>query len=149
VLFLTIWIALALLVMAEAGKGPLAIEGRPPWWARTAWIAGALFAVIHSLIAFAVRYNWDHDAAVLATAEQAAEVYGMAWRGSLYLNYVFLALWLLAGWSWRHWTWRAFVLTMMVNGAVVFARPVARPLGVVLVAALLWTWWPRRRDAAL
>ena len=70
-------------------------------------------------------------------------LYGFAWRGSLYVNYVFLALWLLAAWTWRHWAWRAFVLTMIVNGAIVFARPGARPLGAVLVAALLWAWWPR------
>jgi len=40
------------------------------------------------------------------------------------------ALWLLAAWSWRHWAWRAFVLTMVVNAAIVFARPSAHPLGV-------------------
>jgi hypothetical protein len=72
---------------------------------------------VHSLIAFSVRYNWDHDAAVRATATQAAEIYGVAWRGSLYVNYVFLALWLLAAWPWRHWGWRVFVLTMVVNSA--------------------------------
>jgi hypothetical protein len=93
-LFVTIWIALALFAIGEAGKGPLVTDGRPPWWARPAWILGALFAIVHSLIAFAVRYHWDHEAAVRATATQAAEIYGVAWRGSLYVNYVFLALWL-------------------------------------------------------
>jgi hypothetical protein len=144
VLFVTIWMALALMVIAEVGKGPLAIDGRPPWWAWPAWIAGAVLAIVHAVIAFAVRYHWDHEAAVLATAAQAAEIYGVAWRGSLYVNYVFLALWLLAAWSWRYWAWRAFVVTMIVNGAIVFARPAARPFGAVLVAVLCWAWWPRR-----
>ena len=143
-LFVTIWVALALLVMAEGGKGRFATDGRPPWWARPAWISGALLAIFHSLIAFAVRYNWDHEAAVRATATQAAEIYGVAWRGSLYVNYIFLAIWLLAAWSWRHWAWRAFVLMMVVNGAIVFARPSAQPFGVALVGALFWVWRPRR-----
>jgi hypothetical protein len=103
VLFVTIWAALALLVVAEAGKGPLATNGRSPRWARPAWITGALLAIVHAVIAFAVRYRWDHEAAVRATAAQSAEIYGVGWRGSLYVNYVFLALWLLAAWSWRHW----------------------------------------------
>jgi hypothetical protein len=142
-IFLTIWVALALFVAAEAGKGPLASGGRPPRWARPAWILGALLAIVHSLIAFAIRYNWDHEAAVRATADQAAGVYGVGWSGSLYVNYVFLALWLLAAWSWRNWVWRAFVLTMVANGAIVFARPASRPFGILLTAALLWAWWPR------
>jgi hypothetical protein len=37
-----------------------------------------------------------------------------------------------------------FVLTMVVNGAIVFARPTARPFGVLLTAVLLWAWQPRR-----
>jgi hypothetical protein len=143
VLFVTIWAALVLFVAAEAGKGPLMVNGQPPQWARPAWIAGAIMAIVHALIAIDVSYNWDHDAAVRGTANQAAALYGFAWQGSIYVNYVFLLLWLLAAWTWRHWAWRAFVLTMLVNGAIVFARPMARPFGVVLVAALLWAWWPR------
>jgi hypothetical protein len=147
-LFLTIWVALVLFVFAEAGKGPLRADGHPARWARPAWISGALLAIVHAVMAFAIRYGWDHEVAVQATAAQAAGIYGFAWRGSLYVNYVFLALWLLAAWSWRHWAWRAFVLTMVVNGAIVFARPAARPFGAVLTAALLWAWWPRRSRAA-
>ena len=143
-LFLTIWVALVLFAVAEAGKGPLASDGRPARWARAAWMTGALLAVVHAVIALAIRYQWDHEAAVRATAEQSAALYGIAWRGSIYVNYLFLALWLLAAWSWRHWLWRAFVLVMIVNGAIVFARPAARPFGAALATALVWAWWPRR-----
>ena len=147
-LFVTIWVALALFVAGEAGKGPLRIDGRSPAWARPLWISGAILAIVHALIAFDDRYHWNHDHAVTATAAQAASLYGFAWRGSLYVNYAFLALWLLAAWTWRHWAWRAFVLLMIVNGAVVFARPAARPFGAALVATLIWAWWPRRSDVA-
>ena len=144
VLLVTIWAALALLVVAEIARGRLASDGRVARSVQAAWIAGALLAILHAVIALAVRYGWDHAAAVRATAEQSAAVYGFAWRGSIYVNYVFLALWLLAAWSWRHWVWRLFVLTMIVNGAIVFARPAARPIGAALVIALAWAWWPHR-----
>ena len=145
--FVTIWASLVLLTLAEAGKGPLAVESRPAQWARPAWYAGALLAVVHSIAAFGLAYGWNHEAAVEATAQQAAAVYGTGWRGSLYVNYVFLALLPLA-WSWRHWAWRAFMLTMIANGAIVFARPGARPFGAAVVAALLWAWWPSPRAGA-
>jgi hypothetical protein len=149
VLYATIWIALALFAIAEAGKGPLAPGGQPARWARPAFIAGGLLAVGHALIAIGDRYGWDHERAVVGTADQAARVFGVGWRGSLYVNYVFLAAWLLAAWRWRHWAWRAFVLVMVVNGAIVFARPAARPFGAILTAVLLWAWWPSRRMPGL
>jgi len=139
-LYATIWIALALLVIAEIGKGPLARNGRPARWARPAWIAGGVLAAIHALLALAIRYHWDHALAVRETARQGAAVYGFEWSGNLYVNYLFIALWLAAAWTWRQWLWRAFVLTMVINGAIVFARPAARPAGVVLVLALAWAW---------
>jgi hypothetical protein len=144
-LYMTIWVALVLFVAAEAGKGPLTTDGRRPRWARPAFITGALLAIVHAAVAVGSRYGWDHERAVIATAAQSAQIYGVAWRGSIYVNYLFLALWLFLAWSWRHWVWRAFVLTMIINGAFVFARPAWRPLGALLVGVLCWAWWPRRR----
>jgi hypothetical protein len=149
VLFVTIWLALALFVVAEAGKGPLGSADGAARWARPAWTAGALLAIVHAVIALAARYGWDHEAAVRATAEQSAALYGVGWRGSIYVNYIFLALWLVAAWSWRHWVWRLFVLTMIVNGAIVFARPGVRPIGAALVIALVWAWWHSNRESRI
>ena len=56
------------------------------------------------------------------------------------MNYLFLALWIAVAWRWRHWLWRLFVLVMVVNGAILFARPGARPFGALLVALLVWAW---------
>lgn len=131
-LYATIWIALTLLVVAEIG--------RPARWARAAWLTGGVFAIVHALLALAVRFQWDHALAVRETARQSAVLYGFAWSGSIYVNYVFLALWVGLGWRWRNWWWRTFVIVMVVNGAVLFARPGARPFGAVLVALLVWTW---------
>lgn len=142
-IYATIWIALALLVAAEIGRGPLARDGHPARWARPAWLAGGALAIVHALLALAVRYGWDHALAVRETARQGAALYGFAWSGSIYVNYVFLALWITIAWRWRNWVWRVFVLVMVVNGAVLFARPGARPFGAVLVGLLVWAWTKR------
>jgi hypothetical protein len=144
VLYLSIWAALVLLAVAELGKGPLAASGRPASWAKPVWVASVILALVHTLLAFQERYAWDHETAVRETARVGAAVYGFEWRGSLYVNYVFVALWATVAWPWRHWAWRAFVLLMVVNGAVIFARPGARPFGALVVAALVWIWWGRR-----
>lgn len=142
-LYLTIWAALALLVAAEIGKGPLAHDGRPARCFRPVWLAGGALAIIHTLLALAIRYNWDHALVARETARQAADLYGVAWSGSIYVNYVFLGLWIAVAWRWQHWLWRLFVLVMVVNGAVIFARPGARPFGAVLVGLLVWAWAKR------
>jgi hypothetical protein len=139
-LYATIWIALVLLVAAEVGKGPLALDGRPARWARMAWLTGGALAIVHAVVALAIRYRWDHALAVRETARQGAALYGFAWSGSIYVNYVFLALWIALAWRWRNWIWRLFVLVMVVNGAILFARPGARPFGALLVALLVWAW---------
>jgi hypothetical protein len=131
-LYATIWIALVLLVAAEIG--------RPARWARVAWIGGGVLAAVHAVIAIAVRYNWDHALAVRETARQ-----GMGFGPAIYVNYLFIALWVFAAWTWRHWLWRLFVLTMVTSGAIVFARPAARPFGAALVAALAWAWTRARK----
>lgn len=143
-LFATVWLALGFFVLAEAGKGPLAHHGQPAAWARPAWIVSSVLITVHTLLAFETRYDWNHETAVRETAMQGAAVYGLAWRGSLYVNYVFIALWVTKAWRWRSWLWRGFVLLMIVNGAIVFARPIARPWGALLVAVLVWAWLPRR-----
>ncbi len=150
-LYGTIWVALVLFVMAEAGKGPLAPNGVPPRWARAAWVTGGVLAIAHALLALAIRYHWDHSLAVRETARQGAALYGFAWSGSIYVNYLFLALWVTIAWRWRHWLWKLFVLVMVVNGAIVFARPAARPFGGLLVALLVWAWTKsaRPREARL
>jgi hypothetical protein len=114
--------------------------------ARMAWTIGIALALVHVVLAFDLIYGWDHEAAVTATAQQAADRFGVAWRGSIYVNYVFLTLWLadIAWW----WAWpasrasrstglelarRAIFLFMFVNGAVIFARGAGRLVGIAAV----------------
>lgn len=152
-LYLSIWLALMALLAGEIGRRR---NLRTPETARRAIlcsIVGVFLAGAHTLLALGVVYDWDHERAVTATAERTATVYGVVWPGGLYVNYVFLAWWLFDTiWWWRapasfvsrpwpiEWLWRITVFTMVLNGAVIFASPAGRFVGVPLVAALLLVW---------
>jgi hypothetical protein len=172
-LYATIWVALTLFVVGEAGKpAPLAGRGRSHGEARAStragefaratpiawrvWAVGALLAAVHILIAFAARYDWSHLAAEQETARRTAEVFGVYWAGGVFVNYLFIAAWLVEAWWWRArpagyerrpawlaWTLRGFYLVIIANAAVVFASPIGRWPGAALVAALIWIWRPR------
>jgi hypothetical protein len=118
--------------------------------ARAMWTAGIALAVIHTILAFALVYAWDHAAAVSATSQQAADRFGLGWRGAIYVNYLFLALWLAdVCWWWIAPASRAarsrrveaarvaLFLFMFFNGAVVFASTAGRVIGAAAVAAVL------------
>lgn len=153
-LYVTIWLALIALLLGELGRRRNTQTGVTTQWAIVASGVGVVLGTAHTVLALAVAYDWDHARAVMATAERAAAVYGVAWPGSLYVNYVFLVWWLAdTGWWWRsprtflrrsraiEWAWRLTAFTMVVNGAVIFASPAGRVAGVPLVAALLVVWW--------
>jgi hypothetical protein len=148
-LYATIWVALAAFVAGEFGKRRRVV----PAWAWRVSLAGALLCIVHILIAFGHRHHWSHDAAVQATARQTASVYGVAWGGGVYVNYVFVAAWLIELWQWRaqpakyfarspaaRRAVRTFFFIIIVNAAVVFAAPSRRAAGVVMTAALLAIW---------
>ena len=127
--------------------------------ARAIWTAGVALALIHVVLAFELVYGWNHEAAVAATVKQAADRFGMGWRVGIYVNYVFLALWLGdVCWWWLAPVSRAsrslrfetarlvFFVFMFVNGAVIFASGIGRVVGIVSVSIVLLAW-ATRRDA--
>jgi hypothetical protein len=152
-LLTTVWLAMAGFVAGQAGQRVTALTGRAPGWAWPVWSAGALLCVTHALLALAVRYEWNHERAVSATADQTAAVYGLHWGGGIYVNYVFLAVWLADAAWWRFDAAaflsrpcsltilvRAFYFIVLINAAVVFASH--RFPGLILMALLLWIWRP-------
>jgi hypothetical protein len=153
-LYATVWTALVLFVVAEAGRTRFAGPHGPAAWARPSLLLGACFMAAHVLIALGLQYGWNHELAVSETAKQAAAVYGFEWRGNIYVSYAFVLLWFVEGWKWRlgsaggrsqmvTWIWRGFFLLIIANGAVVFATtPWSRAFGTLVVAALVWAWWP-------
>jgi hypothetical protein len=160
-LYAPIWLALILFAAAEVGKAWLTIDRTSLAWARRAWLAGAALCVMHIAVAMSVRYGWSHQSAVEETARQTAAVYGIDWGGGVYVNYVFVAVWIAEGVWWLRspvryaarsgairWTLRAFYLVIIANAAVVFASPLGRVFGVGLVGGLLWIWFLEPRSTA-
>lgn len=157
-LYTSIWLALVCLLFAELGRGRQRHNAFRAPWASPLSAAGLALAGAHSVLAVGVVYGWDHALAARVTAARAAEVYGTAWAGSLYVNYAFLAWWGidLVWWQTRpraffarpvviDWAWRLVAFTMIINGAVIFASPAGRLAGVPLTAAFLFVWWQDRR----
>lgn len=158
-LYGSIWLALLCFVIGEAGKRQHRLTQVPERWTIAVWGMGAALACAHTLLALHVTYHWDHARAVVVTAERAATVYGIAWQGSLFVNYAFLGWWLAEClWWWRapqsyirrpaviEWLWRAVAFTILANGAVVFASPAGRLAGAPLILALAFIWWQDRHS---
>ena len=62
--------------------------------ARAIWTIGIALALTHVVLAFQLVYAWNHEMAVIATVKQAVDRFGWGWRGGIYINYGFLALWM-------------------------------------------------------
>lgn len=151
-LYASIWTGVVLFVAGEVAKR----RRRPAsGWGWYLWTAGACLTGAHTLIALAVAHGWEHGAAIEATARQTESVYGVGWRGGIYVNYVFLAAWISEIVWWRlnpegyfarsaalTMVLRSFYFVVLVNAAVVFASPPRRAAGLALMAALLWAWRP-------
>lgn len=150
-LYLSIWVALALFVAGESGRSFARPGTRPPAWSWWAFAAGAALAVAHTLLSFDLVYHWNHAAAVRATAEQTRALYGIEAGWGLYVNYLFLAVWIGDVLWWRAapeavrpaaatWTLRAFYMVIVFNGALVFAAGLRKILGLLMVSWLARVW---------
>jgi hypothetical protein len=123
---------------------------------RAAWALGALLALLHALLAFLVFYGWSHEVARVSTMRQTEALTGIRFGGGIYVNYLFLVVWLAdAAWWWVSPRSRAarsravalavhgFIFFIMVNGAVVFADGLARLLGGAAVSVVAVAWLRR------
>src|SRR5207302_6465297 len=54
---------------------------------------GCAAFVVHVACAFQFYHHWSHAAAYADTARQTKDYFGLDWGGGLYLNYVFLVVW--------------------------------------------------------
>jgi hypothetical protein len=121
--------------------------------ARAAFLAGLGALVLHSLIAFHVRYDWSHAAALADAARQIEAVTGRASSDGFVANYAFLGWWAVEGLAWWLWperyrsrpaplAWasRLWFGFMFVNGSIVFARGPVRAFGAAALAVAAWSW---------
>jgi hypothetical protein len=106
---------------------------------RAFWLLGGVCLWVHAALAFHAVHGWSHAAAEAATASQVAAVTGWRSGGGLWVNYAFLIAWVWVAWQWNglgrrlRLGWWAVVLFLGFQGAVVFAPPGSRWIGV------LWT----------
>jgi hypothetical protein len=127
--------------------------------ARGVWSIGIALALLHVVLAFQLVYAWNHETAVAATARQTMDRFGWEWRGGIYVNYLFLALWFadVCWWWWapasrstrspRFERMRLFVFAFMFfNGAVLFASGVGRLVGVLSLLLVLISSARRNHD---
>jgi hypothetical protein len=149
----TIWLALTLYVAAEMLRAA-APGGGAQGKARVLNSLGCAAFLAHVACAFHFYHHWSHAAAYADTARQTADYFGWRWGGGLYFNYAFLLLWVgqaIISWTkpdysargWPVWVVRGFVLLMVVNGAVIFARGPVKWFGLFLCLALLLCWYLR------
>lgn len=155
----TVWLALSLYVAAEM---VVAFSSRAAGCATARWLNGFGVAAFvgHVACAFHFHHQWSHAVAYADTARQTVDFTGWNWGGGLYLNYLFMIVWLgeltwsslgpmtYAGRrSWIGWAARGFFMFMIFNGAFVFARHPMRWFGLVLCVLLAVTWWQRWKDS--
>ena len=93
-------------------------------WGRARWAStlGVVVYLAHVWCAFTFHYGWSHATAYRETARQTAELYGVAWGGGLWLNYLFTAVWVGEVVWWRprvRWWVPGFLGLMVLNGTVV------------------------------
>ncbi len=123
-------------------------------WARAVWSVGCFFFLAHVATAFHFYHAWSHDAAVLETARQSAEVVGVEAGYGIYMNYLFALLWIVdAGWWWSKghsgYLGRAkamsvsihgYLLFIVINGTLVFEGGLVRWFSVLALVLLFGLW---------
>lgn len=154
IVYVTIWIAMVLFVAGESGRAFSPARVKPPRWAWWMFFTGWVVAVVHTFLAFAIAHNWSHADALHDTARLTREMYGVDFDQALYMNYVFLTVWLADAWWWAAapqgyvrptvatWIFRGFYIIYLFNAMVVFAQGWRRILGLLFVSWLARMWAP-------
>jgi hypothetical protein len=155
----TVRLALGLYALALAAR--LLAKPHRAWLgpARWAWSLGCALYLAHVICAFQFRHGWSHAAAYQETARRTEELFGLAWGGGLYLNYLFTVVWVgdvLWWWlarrsyetrpRWLETIVQAFLAFMALNGAIVFAAGPVRWVALAACAGLGVLWWFTRRE---
>lgn len=132
-------------------------------YASLASLIGFSFSLLHFWSAFEYHHHWSHQAAFDETAKRTADLFGFSIGYGIYFNYFFLAAWgtdLLvrcftsAKRQWQRillWSLQVYLLFIVVNGAIVFAKgPVQWLTGsaLILLAILSLTKTDRSKQSS-
>ena len=153
-------IAMLLYVFALArglqrGREP----GESDRWQRYTWTLGCLVFLVHVAAAFHFQHQWSHQLAMQHTAEEAKRVFGWAFGEGIYFSYAFTLFWFLdVVWMWFNAKGRrqrarwipvalhVFLLTIAINGAIIFATGPVRWVGLLMLGLLGYCWFSGRSD---
>ena len=113
------------------------------------WLLGALFALAHSVSALMTFHHGSQEAALESTAAQTEQLLGFRFGAGLYINYLFVVVWLadaafrLLGPSryaslpsWYRLLVIGFLVFIAINGAIVFKSGWIRIIGIGCVCML-------------
>ncbi|WP_157605422.1 hypothetical protein [Schlesneria paludicola] len=112
---------------------------------------------VHVAAAFHFEHHWNHAHAYDHTAQRTAEMTGWNSGIGLYVNEVFLGLWIVdvAAWWWApqwhqkrsvYWIVQAVFAFLMFQATAVFGPPFWRPI-VVILLLVLWGQYRRAHRA--
>jgi len=113
---------------------------------RWIWTAGCVLFIAHVICAFQFTHHWSHAHAWEHTAAETARMMGVAFGDGIYFSYLFLVLWVadvVCLWLAVQRPWWVivplylFLFFIAFNGAIVFEMGPTRPVGIVVVTAML------------
>lgn len=91
---LILWTArISVMLYAAAVIRCFGTSSRTGW--QYLWTGSWLMCVVHVLCAFQFEHYWSHAAALKHTAVMTHRVTGLQWGGGLYINYLFLTVWMI------------------------------------------------------
>jgi hypothetical protein len=119
--------------------------------ARIFWTAGCIAMIAHAVCAFSFHHHWSHIDAYNETARLTAEVFGLNWGGTIFINYTLIIGWIAdVIWWWRGLAiyrnrskifsivWHVFLFFIFFNATVVFEDGILRWLWLIFSLALVF-----------
>lgn len=154
----SLWaIRLAMLVMVGVYAAELAGTKRCHRCLAFLWLVGALLALGHSLGSLITFHHGNQAEALESTAQQTQALLGFRFGAGLYVNYVFVVVWLLDATlrlgvrnkyerfpNAYFYCVHGFLIFIAINGAIVFKAGLVRVIGILSVLLLSVMAWRRR-----
>ena len=125
------------------------------------WLSGALLALAHSIGTMMTFHQGSQLAAFESTAKQTEQLLGFRFGAGLYVNYLFVIVWLADAAirlllpkrypdfpNWYRYVMTGFLVFIAINGAIVFQAGWTRYVGIGCLLFLGGLAWAKRRGFA-
>ena len=129
------------------------LQGSALELAKSFWLIGSLLSLLHALATMAFYHQFQHALAYQDTAHQTEQAIGVAVGFGIWLNYLFVLVWILdalwmngftTNYFARHrafnWLSYGFLGFIALNGAIVFESGPVRWVGVFAILVLVVIW---------